>query len=148
MKKEDGFIKKIIICAVCLLLLSVTPIVVGDTNVDENSPTNPADIDYYSDCVIWVFGKCDTVDGPLLWKLGFYCPLREKTFIIQATGKENESLNIFIRDTGMATYFGYENVKIDIRTATGVLFWAAQSILLQGNTIFARCKAREVWVTY
>lgn len=156
MKKEGYFVKKLLICAVCLLLLSIIPIAVGNTIDSEVRIINnenekiPLTTDHYTDCTVWVFGKCNKVEveGNNLWKFGFYFPLKERNFIIQAKGQENESLNVLIRSNKFGSYFGYETLKIDIEVGKGMLFWAAKSLFINGTTVFARVKAKDAWITY
>ena len=127
MKKEELFIKKLLICVICLLLISAIPVAVGVTiDIEEEYEKNPAGTDHFTDCVVWIFGKCNTVEGPSAWILGFFCPLKPRDFIIQAKGEDNESLYVFIRSNKIGTYLGYENIKIDINNGKGFFFWDIQ----------------------
>ena len=148
MKGEKYFRKVIIFGVVCLLTLASLPLVLGDTNKNESKSSTSAD-KHFVDCKVTVFGKCNTVTGPILWLFGVYCPLLfKKDITIKAQGEENESISILVRssngDTG--AYYSYENVQIIINGAKGALYWGAKSVLFDGKRIFARCKADYVQI--
>ena len=139
--------KKLLICVISLLLISAIPIAIGET-LDSNGDyeKNPVGTDHYSNCFIWVFGKCNTVEGPLVWKLGFYCPIKPRDFLIQASGQGNESLYVIVL-APLGAYFSIENIHIDIDNAKGLFFWGGKSLFLNSNIIFVICKAENAWIT-
>ena len=145
--------KKLIICVVSLLLVSTIPIVIGDTaNIEANDVIDDNDIlplgtDEYTDCTVWIIGKCNTVEGPPEWKLGFYYPFNEKDFSFSANGEEGEGLQVIVRATSPGIYLGHENIRIGITGAKGFFFYAGQSLLTQGNFLFVRCTAQVARVT-
>ena len=70
--------------------------------------------------------------------------------MIQSKGGENESLNVIVRERGggnFGTWYDHENLELDIRDTTGILFWAGKSLLIEGNLIFARCTAETAFIT-
>jgi hypothetical protein len=73
--------------------------------------------------------------------------LFKKHLVIQATGQEGESLNVIVTQDGLGTYFDIENIRVEMWGTTGILYWFGKSLILEGDTIFARCKAEECWVT-
>jgi len=147
--------KAIVILAICLLMLPSFSVALGEIpNLEENkikeeNEVEPLDTDTYSNCRILVSGQCDTVLGPLVWLLGFYCPLFKRNFIIRASGGETEKLNVIVFGNGnFGTYYDLENIQLDIRSASGILFWYGKSILLEGNRIFAFCNAKTIFINH
>ena len=148
MKKEEIVMKKLLICVISLLLISAIPIAIGETlDTNEDYEKNQAGTDQYSNCFIWIFGKCNTVEGPLVWKLGFFCPLKPRDFLIQASGQDNESLYVIVLDAPSGAYFSIENIMIDVDNAKGIFFWGGKSPFLNSNIIFVICKAENAWIT-
>ena len=145
MKGRSAFYKILIIWAIVFLMLASLPVTLGRTDEQEKEPLETKT---FTNCVIWVFGKCNTVTGPLLWKLGLYCPLLDKNFGIEANGEEGEKLNVIIRGEEFGVYYGYENMDIDIARARGILFWGGQSLLIDEPIIFLRCRADIVYLNY
>lgn len=145
--------KKLIICMVSLLLVFTVPIVIGDTaNIEANDVIDdneilPLGTDEYIDCTVWIIGKCNTVEGPPEWKLGFYYPFNEKDFSFSAKGETGEGLQVLVRATSPGFYLGHENIRIDITGAKGFFFYAGQSLLAKGNFLFVRCTAQVARVT-
>ena len=145
--------KKFVICVVSLLIFLTIPAVIGNTvnieadDINEDNEIMPLGTDHFTDCIIMIIGKCNTVEGPPEWKLGIYYPLEEKDFMIQANGQETEVLHVLVRAASPSFYFSHENIKVDISSAKGFFFYAGQSLLTEGNTIFVRCTAQEAWVT-
>ena len=140
--------KKLFICVISLLLISAIPIAMGETlNSIEDYEKNPAATDHYSNCFMLIFGKCNTVVGPLVWKLGFYCPLTPRDFLIQANGQDNESLYVIVLGRTSGAYFSIEDIIIDINNARGIFFWGEKSLFLESNIIFTLCKAENAWIT-
>lgn len=142
------FRKFLIIGAICLLILPSIQVALGDnTDNEETYVSNAGETDHFTDCIVIIIGKCNTVTGPDLWKFGFYCALAEQNFEIKASGGEGETLHVLIRNSKFATYFGYENIDIKLEQATGIIFWGGKSILMDNTYIFGRCKAQDAWVT-
>jgi hypothetical protein len=149
------FLKKIVIILAIFLLIfpSVqgalnTNSVVKEKFLNEKNTPIKEDTDHFTNCIIVVFGKCDTVQGPLVWLFGFYCPIFKRNFRVMASGRENESLNAMVIGRGIfATYYSIENVIIDINRARGVLYYFGKSLLINGNNILAFCKAADIFIT-
>jgi hypothetical protein len=153
MKGSKYFIKYLAIGAIFLLMM---PALQGSINNTENliiDATKENDIiesqgtTHYEDCIIVIWGRCNRVWGALTWLFGFYCPLLKKNLFIQASGMGNESLNAMVRGDGVGTYFDQENIHIELRGATGVMYWFSKSLFFTGNQLFARCKAENCWIT-
>jgi len=156
MKRKKHFEKLLVIGTICLLTLLSLQVALGGTpnselsDSEENPISNTAGTSQYTDCIVIIFGKCDTVQGPQTWLFGVYCPLFKKDIVIQSKGGENESLNVIVRERGggnFGTWYDHENLKLDLRGTTGILFWAGKSLLIEGNQIFARCKAETAFIT-
>jgi hypothetical protein len=120
----------------CLFLLNYIPLAQAKT-------------DYFSNSMVIIIGKSNTVESPvLLWLFG--CKLMlNKRVIVQANGEEGEVLNALILPK-IGFYFGYEQIYIQMDRATGLFFWGEKSFLLQKASprIFAICRARDIYVTY
>ena len=154
MKGSKYFIKFLAIGAIFLLMMPALQGTINNNSVnfksdnsDENDIIETQGTTYYENCIIIIWGRCNRVWGALTWIFGFYCPLLKKNLYIQATGMGNESLNAIVRGDGVGTYFNQENLYIDLRGATGVMYWFGKSVLFTGNQIFARCKVENCWVT-
>jgi len=148
----SGTIKKrfFIFCSILLILLSTIQTVIG-SNIDEHQikTLNSENNDSFNDCVILIFGTCNDVRGPLLWKLGLYCNFLKKDFLINANGEIDESINLIIRGGGSFKFlWGKENISIRLNGATGIIFWGAKSIILDDNHIIARCQADNAYLIY
>ncbi len=154
MKKRKSLIIVIIFISICLLTpLSIQGAPDNKTNLtkkdfDDENNLNSGDVVHYSNCRIIVFGKCNTVRGPLVWLFGFYCPLLPRQFWIEANGDQyNESLNLLVFGGGnFGTYYDLEQVSIDIRGAKGFLYYFGKSLVVSGNNIFAFCKADDIFI--
>ncbi len=154
MKKKKK--KFLIIGVVAILFISSFPMVIGDNpNFDRDELNNDiinkqGSTKTYYNCRIFISGKCNNVIGPLVWLLGFYCPLLKRTFTINAKGQESEVLSVLIigiNPIQLGVFFDYENIYLFIQRANGVLFWGEKSILFKSNSIFVYCKAQSVTVT-
>ena len=151
MKNKKSYKILIILLTICLLTI---PTVHGSLQnntsgkvIDEEKIENARDSGHYTNSLILVFGKCDNVVGPLVWLLGFYCPLFKRNFRMIADDERNESLNAIIIGPGLQFgLFSTEKISIDIGGARGVLFYFKKSILVNGNNIIAFCKADNIWV--
>jgi hypothetical protein len=145
--------KKLIICLISLILVTTIPIVIGDTanieanDVNDNNDIIPLGTDEYTDCIIWIIGKCNTVAGPPEWKLGFYYPFNEKDFSFSANNEPDEGLQVLVRATSPGIYLGHEDIRIQITGGKGFFFYAGHSLLAQGNFLFVRCTAQVARVT-
>ncbi|MCX6671540.1 MAG: hypothetical protein NTX92_06445 [Euryarchaeota archaeon] len=126
----------LITAILCLFLLSSMPFVQATT-------------DHFTDSVVIIMGKCDTVASPALWLFGFKFILNREV-IIQANGGENEKINAFILPSKIGFYFGQENMIIQLQGAKGLFFRGEKSWFFQNTPqrIFAVCKATDIWVTY
>jgi len=148
MKRKKYLFKFLVIGAISLMIIPVFPACLSEiNNLKEKQISNSTTSDYYTNSIIWIIGKCDTVNGPLPWLFGLYIPIFKKSFRIKASGQENEFLNVLIRGNKFASYLDNENIIIDLTRATGILFYGGRSILVNGTTIFARCKADSIVVT-
>ena len=150
MKRKNYFWKILVIGAICLLLL---PSIQGSIanvpgpkikNAEDDDNVEPKGTTQFSNCVVWIYGNCKTVTGALTWIFGIFSPLFKKNLLIQAKGQENESLNVIVTQDGLATYFDQENIKIELSGTTGILYWYGKSLILEGDQIFARCKAENL----
>ncbi len=156
MKKEEWHKKLLIIGAIAILFISSLPVVIGNeqnintNNIDENEINNFTGTTIYSNCLIFISGKCNHVTGPLVWIFGAYCPLFKRTFTINPRGEESEVLNVFIIGTKpfqIGTFLDYENIYLQINRARGLLYWGEKSIISKSNSIFAFCNAESILVT-
>jgi hypothetical protein len=153
MKRGKLFIKILVVGAICLLMIPSLQGAFVDiqssklNNSNEGNDSEPRDTISYQNCIVYIFGKCKTVVGPLTWIFGFYCPLFKKHFWIQASGQEGESLNVIVTRDGFGAYYDYENIRIELQGATGVMYWFGKSWIFTGDQIFARCVADYCWIT-
>lgn len=153
MKRKKCFLQVLVIGAICLLLLPSIQGSMGNIpsskpdEIQEDNDTETSETHYFSNCIVWIYGKCKSVTGALTWIFGIFCPLFKKHLNIRATGQEGESLNVIVTQDGLGTYLNQENIMIDMRGATGILYWFGKSLILEGDTIFARCKVDDCWIT-
>ena len=148
----SGTLKKrfLITGTIFLLLLSSIQVVLGN-NLDSNEhKVIKTEIsESFNDCIIVIFGTCNNVIGPLLWKFGLYCNIFKKDFTINANGAIDETINIMIRGGGDFKFlWGKEIINIRLIGATGILFWGENSIIVDSNHIIARCQADIAYLTY
>ena len=120
----------------CLFLLSSVPPALATT-------------DHFTDSVVLIMGKCETVQTPVLWLFGFKVILNRE-IIIQATGGADEKLTTLVLPSKIGFYFGQDNIVIQLQGAKGLFFRGEKSLLFQNTPqrIFALCKATDIWVTY
>ena len=120
----------------CLFLLNSMPVVHANT-------------DHFTNSVVLVIGKCNTITTPALWLFGFKF-VYNKRVIIQANGGEGEKINALILPSKIGFYFGHKNMVIQIEGAKGLFFWGGKSLVLQKSSqrIIALCKATDIWVSY
>lgn len=140
----------LIICTILILLLSSIQVVLGENIVSNEPKKETTEInESFTDCIILIFGKCNDVSGPILWRLGLYCNFIRKDFTINANGEIDENINVIIRGGGSFKFlWGKENIDIRLNRATGILFWGGKSIIVENNFIIARCQADNAFLTY
>ena len=116
-------------------------------------PTTLADTDYYGNSIVIIAGKSNATHADSLWwKIGLYVPVVKRRFFIVANGEEEESLNvlIFSRNHGLAAYYDYEDIRIELQRTRGVFYWGGNSLLFNHSTpppVFVLCRAKSVYVT-
>ena len=112
-------------------------------------PLAQANTDYFTNSVVIIIGKCNTVTSPALWLFGFKFLLNRHIYI-QASGEEGEKLSALILPSKIGFYFGQENMIIQMDGAKGLFFRGEKSWIFQNTPqrIFAVCKASDIWVTY
>ena len=116
-------------------------------------PTLTADVEYYNNSIVLIAGKSNsTYATSLWWKIGLYIPVVKRRFFIVANGEEGESLNvlIFSRNHGLAAYYDYEDIRIELQRTRGVFYWGGNSLLFNHSTpppVFVLCRAKSVYVT-
>lgn len=143
-------IKKFLIFVAILLLVLPSMQVVFGNNIDsqEVKIANAGSYEHYTNCVIIILGKCNEVSGPLLWKFGFYCNIFKRDFTINAKGEDGEIIHLIIRGSDNFKFlWGKENINIELKGATGFLFWGGKSIIMDSPHIIARCKAKSIYLT-
>lgn len=153
MKEKVYFKKILIVWTICLLILTSIPIVQGETSSFESNSSDEINVftrdsKTYENCKIIVSGRSNTVIGPLFWIFGFYSPLRDRDFRIEANGEPGEKLNVIVLSPEFGTFLSYEHIEIRITKAKGLFYWGGKSILFDDPGIFAYCKALEVTITY
>ena len=105
--------------------------------------------DHFSNSVVIITGKSNTVSSTALWLFGLKCMVLKRV-TIQANNLEGENINALILPPQIGVYFDYENIYIQMQRVTGLFFWGKRSLIFEGEPpqIFAVCKARDIWVTY
>jgi len=98
----------LVVAIFCLFLLNSMPIVNANT-------------DHFTNSVVIVIGKCNTVSTTALWLFGFKF-VYNKEVIIQANGAEGEKINALILPSKIGFYFGQENIFIQMEGAKGLFF--------------------------
>ena len=139
----------LILGAILLLVLSSMQAAIGN-NIHSNKKkiADTGAFEHYTNCVIIMFGRCNEVTGPLLWRLGVYCNLLKRDFTINAKGEFGETINLIIRGSDNFKFlWGKENIRIELRGASGILFWGEKSIIVDNTLIILRCKAKNVYLT-
>jgi hypothetical protein len=112
-------------------------------------PLVQANTDYFSNSMVVVVGKCNTVTATALWLFGLKVLLNKK-ILIQSSGGEGEKINALVIPPKLGVYFGHKNIMIQMEGASGLIFWGEKSILLQRSSqrIVAFCKVKDLWITY
>jgi hypothetical protein len=130
-------LKKCVVIGVMFVFL-LTTIPVVDANTDQ-----------FSNSMVVILGKCNTVSSNSLWIFGFKFMLNKKV-TIQANGEDGEKINALILPSQVGLFFGHENILIQLDGATGLFFWGERSFLLQRSSqrVIVICKARDIWVSY
>ena len=120
----------------CLFFLNSMPVVHANT-------------DHFTNSVVLVIGKSNTVSTTALWLFGFKFVYNQQV-IIQANGGEGEKINALILPSKIGFYFGQENIFIQMDGAKGLFFWGEKSLFFHNvpPRIFAFCKAGDIWVNY
>ena len=133
---KHKFRKGLAVGVICLLMLVTIPIAQADT-------------DLYSDSVVLIVGKCNTVSTTGLWLFGLTY-IHKKEVTIQAQGEDGETIHVLIFPPKFAFHFSLENVEIQMEGVKGIFFWGGKSLLFNNASqrVFAICKAVDIWVTY
>jgi len=132
--------KGLVIGVICVLILV-------------SLPTITADVDYYNNSIVLIAGRSNSTSClSLWWKIGLYIPVIKRHFFIVANGEEGESLNvlIFSRNHGLATYYDYEDIRIELQRARGVFYWGEKSLLFnhsEPSPVFVLCRAARAYIT-
>ncbi len=150
LKRRLGFF---VVCM--LLILGVFPVcsMVTEKSITDfgNSPDPKAQAttDHFSDSIVIITGKSQTVASSALWLFGFKCMVIKRV-TIQANNLEGEKINVFVLPPTIGLYFDYESISIQLNRVTGLFFWGKQSVLFESEPpqIVAVCRARDIWVTY
>lgn len=147
--KGKCYLKKILVIgAILLMIMPILPVGLSINSNFEKKQTNLTTVtDYFEDSIVWIIGKCNVVQGPLLWIFGLYIPIFKKSFLVRANGGEGEQLNVIVRGSKFAVYIDVENILVEFNGAKGVLFYGQKSIISNSSRIFARCKAENIFVT-
>lgn len=105
--------------------------------------------DHFSDSIVIITGKSNTVASTALWLFGFKCMVLKRV-TVQANNLEGETINVLVLPPKIGVYFDYETIFIQLQRVTGLFFWGKKSLLFESEPpqIFAVCKARDIWVTY
>jgi hypothetical protein len=120
----------------CLFLLAAMPVVQATT-------------DHFSDSMVIIMGRCETVSSPALWLFGVKVLLNRHVYI-QASGGEDEQVTALIFPSRVGFYFGQDDMTIQLDGATGVFFRGERSWLFPSSPqrVVAVCRARDISVTY
>jgi len=114
-----------------------------------SSPITSATTDSFEDKLVIIVGKCNTVYGPFLWRLGLYIPILKKDITIVSNGEEGEAISIFVAPPGMAIYYSKNNVRISLQDARGIFYWTGNSPFFNNTPPFLliSCKAEKIFIT-
>jgi len=147
--KGRNYLKKILVIgAILLIIIPVLPVgLSSNSNFEEKQISSKITTDYYENSIVIIIGKCNIVQGPILWIFGLYIPMIKRYFYIGANGGEGEQLNVMVRGNKFATYLDNENIQIELSGAKGIFFWGQKSILTNSSRIIARCRAENIWIT-
>ena len=138
---QNRMLKKgLVIGVICVLILV-------------SVPTITADVENYNNSIVLIAGKSNSTSClSLWWRIGLYIPIMKRHFFVAANGEEGESLNvlIFSRNNGIATYYDYEDIRIELQRARGVFYWGEKSLLFnhsEPSPVFVLCRAERAYVT-
>ncbi len=134
--KKLYFKKIMAFILICIMMLVTIPIIQADT-------------DHFSNRVIIISGKCNSVTTTGLWLFALTY-INKEEITIQAQGESGEKINAFVFPPDFAFYFSHENILIQMENAEGFLFWAQKSLLFNNTSqrVFVICKAGDIWVTH
>lgn len=144
-----GIRKFLIFGAIILLVLpSIQSAFGNNTYSNETNITNASYTEHFTNCIIFILGICNEVTGPLLWKFGFYCNIFKKDFTITAKGEDVENIHVIIRGNDIFKFvWGKEIINIEVKGATGFVFWGGKSIIFETTPLIARFKAKDIYLT-
>lgn len=128
--------KSVVVGLVVVFLVILVPLVQAET-------------DHFSNSVILLVGKSNTVSSNALWVFGGKFLLNKKV-TVQITGEDDEKINALVLPPNFGLYVGHESIVIQMEGTTGFIFWGEKSLLMQKSSprIVAICKARDLWITY
>ena len=114
-----------------------------------SSPVTSATTDRYDNKLVIIVGKCNTVYGPFLWRLGLYVPILKKDITIVSNGEEGEAISILVAPPEMAVYYSKKNVRVNLQDAKGIFFWTGKSPFFNNTPPFLliSCKAERILIT-
>jgi len=148
MKIKSHLKKFIVIGAILLIVIPILPAgFSSNTAIEEKQISNKTLSNHYENSIVVIIGKCNIVQGPLVWIFGLYIPLMKRTFTVKASGGEGEQLNVMVRGDQFVTHLDNENIEILFSGAKGFLFWGQKSILTNSSRVFVRCKADDIWIS-
>jgi hypothetical protein len=148
MKGKYHLKKILVIGAILLMIIPVLPVGLSTNSDFKQKQTDfTSGTEYFENSIVLIIGKCNVVQGPLLWIFGLYIPILKKSFLVRASGGEGEQLNVMIRGNEFATFIDYENILVEFNGVKGILFWGQKSIITNSSRIFIRCKADNIFVT-
>jgi hypothetical protein len=112
-------------------------------------PVTQATTDHFTNSVVLIIGKSNSVSSTALWLFGFKF-IYNKQVIIQANGGSDEKISALILPSKIGFYFGHENIYIQMQKAKGLFFWGERSLFFQNDPprIFAFCTAGDILVSY
>jgi hypothetical protein len=138
---QNRMLKKSLVIGVILVLILVSV------------PTITADTEIFNNSIVLIAGKSNSTSClSLWWRIGLYIPVLKRHFFVEANGEEGESLNvlIFSKNNGLATYYSYEDIRIELQRARGVFYWGEKSLLIdhsEPSPVLVLCRAERAYVT-
>ena len=94
--KKIYFKKIMAFILICIMMLVTVPIAQADT-------------DHFSNRIIIISGKCNSVTTTGLWLFALTY-INKEEITIQAQGGDGEKINAFVFPPDFAFYFGHENI--------------------------------------
>ncbi|UCF13696.1 MAG: hypothetical protein JSW06_05430 [Thermoplasmatales archaeon] len=116
-------------------------------------PTITADTEIFNNSFVLIAGKSNSTNClSLWWRIGLFIPVLKRHFFVVANGEEGESLNvlIFSLNNGLATYYDYEDIRIELTRARGVFYWGGKSLLIDHSEpppVLVLCRTERAYVT-